>query len=183
MVQIDEVHGLYQCLPEEIHETAEPDQHDEQDDYVPLTADKYWFYDEHLREVEARGLHNPKYSHPHDFIQVKHQLDALFLQKRYAEGLQLSLKCFGYHGEEGDVKRELVDLIGQFAIKLKDGPSMERCLQWLDKYCAVQDTGIYWLRIHMAKATGDHETIRKACHDYLRMRPAEPEILDILNSL
>lgn len=175
MVQVQEEHGLVKCIGD--HQEAGSTQ----STWTALEAGPYWFFSEDSRKVEAEAVKTPKYCQPLDFIHVKHQLDALFLRGEYPQGLALAKQCYLYHGEERDVKRELVDLMAQFAIKCNDQTALDECLRWLNTYATANDTGILWLRIRIAQGKKDVSSIQTACQEYLRVRPDEAEVKRILS--
>lgn len=185
MVRVEEVHGLIQKLSDDLGDLAIEDGAAVQQDstFTPLTAEPFWYFKEDLLEAEAKGLRNSKYLDKHDFTRTKLQLDSLYLQKKYQEGLELAKATYLYHGETTDVKRELVDLMGRFAIKCNDVPAMDECLRWLKESCSVSDTGIYLLMIGIARRKGDKEGLKEAFEAYLKIRPGEPSILSLLESV
>lgn len=184
MVRVQEVHGLIQKLSDDLVELEIKEAPAvEEEVYVPLSAEPFWYFHEDLLETEARGLRNSKYLDKYDFTRTKLQLDSLYLQGLFKEGLELAKATYVYHGETTDVKRELVDLMGRFAIKCKDVPTMDECLRWLRENCSVSDTGIYLLMIDIAKCKGDTERLTEACEAYLKIRPGEPSIVALLDSL
>jgi hypothetical protein len=178
-MRVEEVHGLIQRLADDLEGPPAA----EQQIYVPLRAEPFWYFREDLLEAEASGLRNNKYLDKHDFTRTKLQLDGLYLQGKYREGLELARASYLYHGETTDVKRELVDLMGRFAIRCQDVGTMDECLRWLKQHCSVSDTGIYLLMVDIARCKGDKEGLREASEAYLKIRPGEPSIVALLDSL
>lgn len=173
MVRVEESHGLIQKLSDDLDcldicSSSSTIENDAQ--CFPLTAEPFWYFQEDLLEAEAKGLRNPKYLDKHDFTRTKLQLDGLYFKGKYTEGLELAKATYLYHGGATDVKRELVDLMGRFAIKCNDISTMDECLRWLREYCNVADTGIYLLMMDIAKCKEDKDLMRTACDAYVKIR-------------